>query len=160
MYNVSHPKHMTAHLNPHLICTNIHTCTSGSLVTRKLYRKWQKCVLWRWWTCCSYGTVRWCSICRREWLGDVSIMQIYFWTQSPIPIDRFHDYISIFSKVCRILLVTDGHSPQSAINVDKRRKCVHSPEATNHKYLSQDQVWGCIDHHIRPMFTWTNMTEY
>ena len=33
---ISPPKHITTHLNPHLICTNIHTCALGSLVARNL----------------------------------------------------------------------------------------------------------------------------
>jgi len=32
---ISPPKHSTTHLNPHLVYTDTHTCTSGSLVTPK-----------------------------------------------------------------------------------------------------------------------------
>ena len=37
LYNdlMSPPKHNTTHLNPHLVHTDTHTCTSGSLVTPK-----------------------------------------------------------------------------------------------------------------------------
>ena len=33
---ISHAKHNTTHLNPHLTCTNIDTCALGSLVAHKL----------------------------------------------------------------------------------------------------------------------------
>ena len=33
---ISQPKHITTHLNPHLIYTNTHTCTSESLVAFKV----------------------------------------------------------------------------------------------------------------------------
>ena len=39
---ISPAKHITTHLNAHAICTNIHTCTSGSLVALEISIKTKK----------------------------------------------------------------------------------------------------------------------
>ena len=81
--HISAPKHITTHSNPHLICTNTHTCTSDSLVaiegsirSKKAEKSSEKCcqfsiALTHFLFVCSQG-----NICPTKKFWDGCIMYI------------------------------------------------------------------------------------